>query len=289
MTTQKYQPDYDKILSPLTEINACIESLLDGSFGALMGDQREGLKRVYTSSWGLHTLLMDIITSIGIENIARRSYLGEKFDEVLNPIIEHSKALKDGIDGPLSEEQEVCVDYIYETGQLLRRYVDNLWLYSRIFHKQMPIASQNFPLNYAVQSLNLNFPSDDVALDYHIPDDLPQVRGDEQATRTALQHLIQNAVEATQRGYVRVTAMAQDSHIQIEIEDSGTGIAFQHRDYIFEPFYQGDKAKSGLGLGLGIARGLIEQQQGELQLRQTGLDGTIFVCTLPLNSEPKSD
>src|SRR5215207_1869396 len=121
--TQKHQPDYDKILSPIPEINGCIESLLDGSFGALMGDQREGLKRIYTSSWGLHTLLMDIITSIGIENIARRSYLTAKFDEAVNPIIEHSKALKAGVDGPLAEEQEVCVDYIYETGTLLRRYI----------------------------------------------------------------------------------------------------------------------------------------------------------------------
>ena len=278
--TQKHQPDYDKILSPLTEINACIESLLDGSFGSLMGDQREGLKRIYSSSWGLHTLMMDIITSLGIENIARRSYLGEKFDAVVDPIIEYSKALKDGIDGPLSEEQEVCVDYIYETGTLLRRYIDNLWLYSRILHKQMPLASENFALAEVVQSLNVNFTSDDVALEYQLPDDLPLVRGDEKATRIALQQLVQNAVEATQRGYVRLVASTQDARIQIEIEDSGTGIAVQHRDHIFEAFYQGDKAKSGRGLGLNIARGLIEQQQGELQLRQTGLDGTIFVCIL---------
>jgi two-component system, LuxR family, secretion system sensor histidine kinase SsrA len=286
--THKHQPDYDKILSPIPEINACIESLLDGSFGALMGDQREGLKRIYSTSWGLHTLLMDIITSIGIENIAKRSYLSAKFDESVNPIIEHSKALKDGMDGPLSEEQAVCVDYIFETGLLLRRYIDNLALYSRILHKQMPVNKQNFALAQAIDALTLHFHSDDVALDYQLPDDLPLVHGDEQATHIALQHLLQNALDATQRGYVRLSATVQDARIQIEIEDSGTGIAVQHRDSIFEPFYQGDKAKSGLGLGLNIARGLIEQQQGELHLRQTSHEGTIFVCTLPMNPKLKT-
>jgi hypothetical protein len=45
------QPSYDKILDPIDDISTSIEALLDGSFGKLMGDQRESLKRIYTYSF----------------------------------------------------------------------------------------------------------------------------------------------------------------------------------------------------------------------------------------------
>lgn len=279
--SQKYQPNYDKILSPTTDINTSIEALLEGAFGSLMGDQREGLKRIYASSWGLYTLLMDIITSLGIENIARRSYLDEKFDAVINPIIDLSKTLLDGIDGPLSEEQVVSVDFIYQMGKLLRRYVDNLRLYSRVLHKQVAMQIEAFVLNDALQSLRLPVMGDDIALDYVIADDLPPANGDENATRIAIQHMLQNAIESTKRGYIRVAASADKSTIRIEVEDSGIGIGSEHRKRVFEPFYQADKTKDGIGLGINIAHGLLQKQNGDLELRHSGQEGSIFVCTLP--------
>ena len=126
------QPNYDKLLLPIADVTASVETLLDGAFGNLMGDQRESLKRVYAAAWGLHTLLLDIVTNIGIENIAKRSYLPQKFDEYLNPFVTDSMNLIQGLDGPLNEEQHVSVEFIHATGGLLRHYVDNLWLYSQL-------------------------------------------------------------------------------------------------------------------------------------------------------------
>ena len=280
--TQKQQPDYDKILSPISEINTSVEALLDGAFGSLMGDQREGLKRIHASSWGLHTLLIDIITSIGIENIARRTYLGEKFDAVVDPIIDISKTLLDGVDGPLNEEQEPLVDYIYQTGNLLRAYMDSLWLYSKTLHKQIPIKHENFELDDAMHLLDLPLGHEDVVLEYLLPDDLPFVRGDETATRIIMQQVIQNAIESTIRGYIRVGATVENNHIRVEVEDSGTGVAPEHQDCIFDAFFPGDVSKQGIGLGLSIALGLVQQQKGNLELKHSGFDGSIFVVTLPV-------
>ena len=279
--TQRHQPDYDKILSPITEINTSIEALLEGAFGALMGDQREGLKGIYASSWGLHTLLMDIITSIGIENIARRTYLGEKFDAVIDPIIDISKALLDGMDGPMSEEQVPLVDYIYQTGNLLRVYMDSLWLYSRTLHKQIPIKHEYFSVSDALRMLSLPVSQDDVAIEYALPSDLPLIHGDEVATRIIMQQVIQNAIESTKRGYIRVSAVTENNRIRIEVEDSGTGILPEQQARIFDAFFQGDAGKQGIGLGLGIALGLAQQQNGNVELRHSSPDGSLFVVTLP--------
>ena len=90
MTTQ---PSYDKILDPIDDISTSIEALLDGSFGRLMGDQRESLKRIYSSCWGLHTLFLDVITSIGIENIAQREGLEEHFRTHIEPVRENARSL----------------------------------------------------------------------------------------------------------------------------------------------------------------------------------------------------
>ncbi|MEO0599206.1 MAG: hypothetical protein AAF126_24055, partial [Chloroflexota bacterium] len=95
------QPDYDKLLVPIDDVTTSIEALLSGAFGQLMGDQREGLKRIYATAWGLHTLLMDIVTNIDIDSIAYRAYLPNKFDEHINPLIATAQSLLNGVDGPL--------------------------------------------------------------------------------------------------------------------------------------------------------------------------------------------
>jgi signal transduction histidine kinase len=99
--------------------------------------------------------------------------------------------------------------------------------------------------------------------------------------------LIDNAIKHTPRGgKVDVRVRRHGQVAQVEVADTGTGIAPEHLPRIFDRFYRADKARAraqgGTGLGLAIAKMLVEAHGGELQLTSTVGVGTQVVVSLPL-------
>jgi two-component system sensor histidine kinase BaeS len=98
--------------------------------------------------------------------------------------------------------------------------------------------------------------------------------------------LIDNSIKHTPRGgKVEVRVRRHGQAAQIEVADTGTGIAPEHLPRIFDRFYRADKARArargGTGLGLAIAKMLVEAHGGELQLTSTVGVGTQVTVTLP--------
>jgi K+-sensing histidine kinase KdpD len=274
------QPSYDKILDPIDDISSSIEALLDGSFGKLMGDQRESLKRIYSAGWGLHTLFLDVITSIGIENIAQRESLELQFRRHVAPISENARSLLNGEDGPLNEEQEICVEYIYEIGTVLQAYVDKLWLYSRLENKKLKLDKQEFLLkDFLLQNQWLQGKSE-FRLELSFPIDL-MVQADSKLLASALHMLFENALQAGEGGIIRLKIEHSAEEIQIRLEDEGRGIPLEAQDEIFDAFFQVNQINTGLGLGLTLARAIFHLHGGTLRLDTDFEDGTAFVMSLP--------
>ena len=277
----KTQPNYDKLLEPIADVTSTIEALLNDAFGKLMGDQREELKRVYSSAWGLHTLLLDIVTNIGIENIAKRPYLPPKFDDYLNPLVEVSQALLDGIDGPLNEEQIVAIDYIRITGALLRHYVDNLWLYSQLDNNLWQLNKKSTPLHALLDPMQWSVSENPVELELFINDDLPDVVVDSVLMQTAITQIVENAVGNTEEGSIRISILVEDM-VNIIVEDSGRGIPRHYQKDIFSPFFQGNSEQLGLGLGLPIARKVLQLHDGQLVVSLLA-HGTKVTISFPMS------
>jgi signal transduction histidine kinase len=120
-----------------------------------------------------------------------------------------------------------------------------------------------------------------------IPDGMPLLRSDERRLQQALSQLVSNAVKFTDAGG-SVTLRASidgDGCFVIEVRDTGIGIAHADIDRVFEPFTQGDaslaRRRQGAGLGLFIARALIDAHGGQLRLRSAPGQGTVAEITLP--------
>lgn len=101
-----------------------------------------------------------------------------------------------------------------------------------------------------------------------------------------LSNLLQNAIRHTPAGgTISITAQNCGTHAQIEIADTGEGIAPGDLPHIFEPFYRGEKSRardgSGAGLGLAIARGIVEAHGGTIRAASEIGKGSQFVFTLP--------
>lgn len=129
--------------------------------------------------------------------------------------------------------------------------------------------------------INLIFKADDA---------LPTLRIDAVKIEKAIRHLIANALTHTPNdGMVTVHTRHTDDYGIIEVQDSGTGIAPEIMERIFEPFFRGDTArtvdKGGVGLGLTIVKMIVEAHGGTVTVRSPAGIGSIFTLRLPLKDD----
>ncbi|MDZ4769441.1 MAG: PAS domain-containing sensor histidine kinase [Chloroflexota bacterium] len=118
-----------------------------------------------------------------------------------------------------------------------------------------------------------------------IPANLPRVQGDAYFLSEALRQIFNNAVQYTPAGgTISLRAHADATSMYIAISDTGIGVNEEQRGRIFERFYRADEAYNveGFGLGLSIARAIVEQHAGRIELVSTQGKGSTFTVVLPL-------
>lgn len=118
----------------------------------------------------------------------------------------------------------------------------------------------------------------------HAPWPLPDVEGDPDLLLLALHNLVDNAAKFTTPGdTIEVRAFDDGSDIVIEVADTGAGIPEQEIDLVWEELYRGEQARGvpGSGLGLPLARAIIEKHGGTVELRSRPEQGTVFSVHLP--------
>ena len=101
-----------------------------------------------------------------------------------------------------------------------------------------------------------------------------------------LANLIENALKFSADRSVHVQLTATRKEALVRVVDQGPGIADDALERVFEPFYRGDDAGSGAGLGLAIARGFAEANGGRLWVESRAGQGATFVLALPVVEVP---
>jgi signal transduction histidine kinase len=124
-----------------------------------------------------------------------------------------------------------------------------------------------------------------VAVEAQVPGNLAPARANPEKLQRVLFNLIQNAIRHTpEDGSVTVAAETNGSKVEVEVADTGAGVAADDRDRVFEPFFRGgrDAARSGEGTGLGltICRAIVEAHGGEIWLAESP-EGTRVRFSLP--------
>ena len=220
----------------------------------------------------------------------------------LNSIIGFSRVILKGIDGPLTEMQEQDLNTIYNSGTHLLGLINDVLDQAKINSGKMEIHPDFFDMKAVVEgvrSIGIGLIKDKpVDMRLEVASGLPKAYGDEFRTRQVLLNLVSNAAKFTQQGaiYIRVYVEKQaDSGLtmmRVDVQDSGIGIAEKDLPLLFEAFRQVDSSLTrtvgGTGLGLPIAKNLIEMQGGQMLVESIVNNGSTFSITLPLEA-PKTE
>lgn len=213
----------------------------------------------------------------------------------LNAILGFSRIIIRGMDGPLTEAQERDLTAIYESGQHLLSLIDDILDFSRIEAGQMSLDIQPVDLRREIIGLTAQVEEwigdKPIRLELDLPAQMPPVEGDPDRLRQVLRHLLSNAVKFTHAGSVSVSAVYNPQWVVINIKDTGIGIAEKDMDKLFRPFSQVDGSSSrsyhGVGLGLSIARYLVELHGGKIWAESVHDAGTTFSFVLPIKQTSK--
>jgi PAS domain S-box-containing protein len=132
-----------------------------------------------------------------------------------------------------------------------------------------------------------------ITISKHVPDGMPPIDGDPKRLHQVLSSVIGNAIQFTpEKGTVDIRAVTDGDGIEITVRDSGTGIPAEFLPHVFDRFRQADsratRRHGGLGLGLAIARHVLEQHRGHIRADSDGPGlGTTITMRLPARAMPQ--
>jgi histidine kinase len=223
--------------------------------------------------------------------IRRRELIGDISHELRTPLTAIKGSMEGLVDGVLPGNEETYMG-IYKEADRLQRLVSDLQELSRVeagaFELDRKAIDVPDLLTATVERLKMQFEEKGVLLVVEIPDGLPQVQADDDRIGQVLLNLVGNAMQYTPSGgEVKIKATHQDDEISISVSDTGIGISPEHLEHLFTRFYRVDKSRSraggGSGIGLTIAKFLVEAHGGRIWAESAGPDlGSTFTFTLPV-------
>ena len=225
-----------------------------------------------------------------VENL-RRQLIGDVAHELRTPLTAIKGSAEGLMDGVLPAADETY-QQIHAEAERLSRLVNDLQELSRVQSKAIhldirPVDSARL-IQTVTRRMQFQFDEKRVRLNSSLPIEPIIVLADEDRALQVLTNLLSNALQYTpEDGSVTISIERNKNMARIAIRDTGLGIPPEHLANIYDRFYRVDKSRSrargGSGIGLTIAKHLVEAQGGKIWAESEGENtGSLFVFTLPL-------
>jgi signal transduction histidine kinase len=221
---------------------------------------------------------------------SRRNMIADVAHELRTPLSNiqgYLEAIRDGVIQP----DTATIHSLNEEATLLSRLVNELQELTLAEAGELKLVYQAEDISKLVeQAVNPWQPqltTKEISLSVDLPDNLPPVNIDWQRVNQVLHKLLENAVAHTPRGgVINVSATAGGEWVEVSVSDTGEGIPAEDLPHIFERFYRVDKSRSratgGSGLGLTIAKRLVEAHGGQITAQSKLGEGSRFSFTVPI-------
>jgi len=220
----------------------------------------------------------------------RRNLIADVAHELRTPLSNirgYLEAIRDRVMKP----NAATIRSLNEETALLSRLVDELQELSLAEAGELKLVYQAEDITklvkQAVTPLQPQLAAKEISLSLDLPDNLPLVNIDRQRVNEVLYNLLENAVAYTHKGgTINVAAAKQGDWVEVSVSDTGEGIPAEDLPNIFERFYRVDKSRArvtgGGGLGLTIAKRLVEAHGGTIKVQSKLGKGSRFSFTIPI-------
>jgi signal transduction histidine kinase len=274
-----------RILSPVKALTSATRQFGKGDFSKRVNYKGKGelgeLARSFNS----------MAENLEYTQRLRRNMVADVAHELRTPLSNlkgYLEAISDGVVKP----DEAAINSLNEEASSLSRLVEDLQELSLADAGELKITAQPEDINKLIKetmtTLQPKASDKGLTLTADLPAALPPLNIDSHRIKQVLNNLLDNAIAHTGKdGIITVTAREQNNMVSIGVSDTGEGIPPEDLPMIFERFYRVDKSRArrtgGSGLGLTIAKRLVEAHGGTIGVKSQPGKGSTFTFTLPVS------
>jgi NtrC-family two-component system sensor histidine kinase KinB len=243
--------------------------------------------------FGVLTLLQDVTQYKELDRL-KSDFIATLSHEFRTPVTSINMSvdiLNQGILGPLNEKQKELITSAKEDCHRLTKLARELLQLSKLESGRLEVKNEELAIRGVIDAtlrpLQLQFAEKGVTLATDVASDVPPIVADEQQITWVITNLVANALKYTDRGgVVTVRAHGEGHTVVVVVEDTGHGIAPEHLKTIFDKFVQvnrtADATPGSVGLGLAIAKEIVEMYGGRIWVESTLGKGSTFSFILPI-------
>lgn len=240
---------------------------------------------------GVVAIIRDMTNEHQLDQM-KKDFIANVSHELRTPIALLQGYTESIVDGVVSEPEEIrdSLSIVLDETQRLNRLVNELLNVARMDAEGLSVNKEVQPIDNLLERMQLKYrqQAEDLQIDINLA---PDTNGklwyyDTDRMEQVLTNLVDNASRYTSPGdAITISTGESDQYDILYVSDTGSGIAPEHIDLVFDRFYKVDasrkRGKEGTGLGLFICRMIIEAQDGTIDLKSHLGEGTTFIIKLP--------
>lgn len=284
------------------EQNLSRERRLKAEVEATTRELEDTNKRLIERVKELKTLYKELqirVEELTNANRAKDEFLSIVSHELRTPLTSLTgflSVLLDGEAGAISEQQQRFLAIAKQSATRLNLIISDLLDVSRIesgrLNLEMGECSLHDILQTSYEGLKAAAASKSLQLRLHALPTLPSIWGDPSRLQQVVDNIVSNAIKFTERGgEIDISGEEKGDFLMVTVRDTGPGLTPDEQAKVFDMFYQADastrRSAGGAGLGLAIARGIVNMHGGQISVQSEKGNGATFTFLIPRKREQK--